>query len=424
MLRLIACLCCVLATLTHAPVCAADGAEPPKRVSLKPEELYEKYSGAVVSIQIQAGEKRSRGTGFFWEGGEVVTNFHVIAEADAIQVEMAGGRKVGVEGVLWADRERDLAVISLDGDHLDANSKPTHPVANVPSFQPPPKIGSTIYVIGDPVGLKRTISNGLISGVRAHNSLHTVYQITAPISPGNSGSPVFNEYGEVVGVVTSTLTNAQNVNFCVPSSYISPPGHFELMPLDEWAEYSKGGVGPRAEEMAVPEAVKSLLANAEFRALSLRGVRSASVETLGLKPEISDHVNRTELNDLAVGRLRSKLDGFRIIGESAMPDPAGKPLEKTDCVLFIELTPLSIVGGRAIVVSLTAYRPFTPLVMKEGGGATPLDGGTSPAPVWSRFLLITSEINDLDTRIKDALRPLLDSFAKDLVLGNPAAGEK
>jgi tetratricopeptide (TPR) repeat protein len=81
------------------------------------------------------------------------------------------------------------------------------------------KQGESIVVIGSPNGLETTVSEGIISGIRKKDEL----QITAPISPGSSGSPVFNSKGEVIGVVTSSIDSGQNLNFAIPVSYVASP---------------------------------------------------------------------------------------------------------------------------------------------------------------------------------------------------------
>lgn len=83
------------------------------------------------------------------------------------------------------------------------------------------RVGDQIVVVGNPEGLEQTVSNGLVSGIREidHRKL---FQISAPISEGSSGSPVFNDRGEVIGVVVSSLESGQNLNFAVPINYAKP----------------------------------------------------------------------------------------------------------------------------------------------------------------------------------------------------------
>ena len=86
--------------------------------------------------------------------------------------------------------------------------------------QKTPAVGDEIVSIGNPKGLEGTLSTGIVSGVREDNG-SIYYQITAPISPGSSGGPVIDEMGKVIGVATFYVTGGQNLNFAMPSKYIS-----------------------------------------------------------------------------------------------------------------------------------------------------------------------------------------------------------
>jgi S1-C subfamily serine protease len=78
--------------------------------------------------------------------------------------------------------------------------------------------GQVIVVVGNPEGLEQTVSNGLVSGVRELNG-RKLFQISAPVSEGSSGSPVFNDHGEVIGVVVSSMEAGQNLNFAILINY-------------------------------------------------------------------------------------------------------------------------------------------------------------------------------------------------------------
>ena len=83
-----------------------------------------------------------------------------------------------------------------------------------------PSEGEDIFVIGNPLGLESTVSTGIISAVRDIPAFGKILQITAPISPGSSGSPVINSKGEVIGIATLVITKGQNLNFAIPSDKI------------------------------------------------------------------------------------------------------------------------------------------------------------------------------------------------------------
>jgi tetratricopeptide (TPR) repeat protein len=83
-----------------------------------------------------------------------------------------------------------------------------------------PSEGEDIFVIGNPRGLKSTVSSGIVSAVRDIPAFGKIIQITAPVSPGSSGSPVINSKGEVIGIATLIVTKGQNLNFAIPSDKI------------------------------------------------------------------------------------------------------------------------------------------------------------------------------------------------------------
>ena len=107
------------------------------------------------------------------------------------------------------NNDYDLALIKIS----DNNGTP------LPLISPSVDIGQKIFAIGNPLGLEGTISDGIISGLRDLGDF-SVLQISAPISPGNSGGPVVNENGDVVGVATFTISEGQNINFAVPVKYL------------------------------------------------------------------------------------------------------------------------------------------------------------------------------------------------------------
>lgn len=114
-----------------------------------------------------------------------------------------------IDGVVGYNIEYDLALIKI-ADNSGTPLTLKSPVVN---------IGQKIFAIGNPLGLEGTISDGIISGLRDYEGL-SLLQISAPISPGNSGGPVVDENGEVIGVATYTFSEGQNLNFAVPVKYL------------------------------------------------------------------------------------------------------------------------------------------------------------------------------------------------------------
>ena len=147
------------------------------------------------------------GSGFIVGGnGIIVTNFHVVASAENVDVKLKNGKSYPVTGVVDYDPISDICVLKIEASNLDVI-----PLGNSDNLIQ----GQKVLVIGAPLGLEYSVSNGLLSGER-HYFGRKVMQFTAPISPGNSGGPIFNMQGEVIGVTTSTNVGGQNLNFAIP----------------------------------------------------------------------------------------------------------------------------------------------------------------------------------------------------------------
>jgi len=185
----------------------------PVSVFADADKLFKENSKAVVVVVTynEKGEPISQGSGFIVRpDGAVVTNYHVISNAKDIKVKV-GDKVLDVEGLIHTDKENDLVILKVKGEKLPVVKLGDIAKANV---------GEKVYVISSPEGLENTISDGLLSGIRDITSDKKVLQITAPISPGSSGGPVFNKDGEVIGVATFLIKEAQNLNFAMPVNLI------------------------------------------------------------------------------------------------------------------------------------------------------------------------------------------------------------
>ncbi len=183
--------------------------------TVKPASQILDENRSSIGVIVAAGNTSLRlGTGFFvGSTGLLLTNFHVVEGTDLVGVKIPGS-----SDVLWAkkatgfDVENDLVV-------LEVETSGKKPVSFGDSDQA--QVGEQIVVIGNPEGLEQTVSNGLLSGIREVDG-RKLFQISAPISEGSSGSQVFDGRGEVIGVVVSTLESGQNLNFAVPVNYAKP----------------------------------------------------------------------------------------------------------------------------------------------------------------------------------------------------------
>lgn len=170
---------------------------------LEPSVIYKRASKATVVVETD----KALGTGFVVQKGMIITNYHVIQDGASIFIKPIGQNALyPVHHISAQDPSKDLAILYCP----DFQAEPL-PLANPEEVE----IGSQIYVIGNPKGLEGTISNGLISGNRRMFGRNEI-QISAPISSGNSGGPVINKKGRVVGIATSTFRGGQNLNFAVP----------------------------------------------------------------------------------------------------------------------------------------------------------------------------------------------------------------
>ncbi len=174
--------------------------------------LVRRVEPSVVLVQTFAssGKKLSQGSGFFVDTrGDVVTNLHVVQGASRAQVKIASGTTFDVTGVVAQDRLRDLVRLAVAVP--PGTGVPLAIAANLP------EPGQQVVVIGSPLGLEQTVTDGIVSAVRVVRPMGTVVQMSAPISPGSSGSPVVNLDGQVVGVASFLRQDGQNLNFAVPA---------------------------------------------------------------------------------------------------------------------------------------------------------------------------------------------------------------
>ncbi|GEM_PF-799892 len=156
------------------------------------------------------GKEIATGTGFLVSAdGLLITNHHVIADADHVVAKAENGGLFPMKEVLADDPKNDLAVLKIAGKGLSFLTLANGPV----------EPGTRIAVIGSPEGMEATLSDGIVSAVRELGLDQKVIQMTAPISHGSSGSPVLRADGKVIGVVSSCLREGQSINFAVPVEY-------------------------------------------------------------------------------------------------------------------------------------------------------------------------------------------------------------
>jgi len=158
------------------------------------------------------------------ENGYIITNWHVAGNKYSSCYVTLDSGNVYNGSVLWADMDLDLAVVKINAKGL--NYLPLGDSDNV-------KVGETVYAIGNPIGIEfqRTVTAGIISGldrtVKIEEETKSSYmedliQTDATINPGNSGGPLINRDGEVIGINSIKITEAEGIGFAVPINIIKP----------------------------------------------------------------------------------------------------------------------------------------------------------------------------------------------------------
>ena len=158
------------------------------------------------------------GSGFLWDSkGHIVTNFHVIYEADEIEVKLMDGKRYDAT-VVGADPDHDLAVLQINPTNLNISPLMIGSSSDL-------RVGQKVLAIGNPFGLDSTLTTGIISALdrtiqsMTKRYIHDVVQTDAAINPGNSGGPLLDSFGRLIGVNTAIISPSgtySGVGFAVP----------------------------------------------------------------------------------------------------------------------------------------------------------------------------------------------------------------
>ncbi|MFZ5877399.1 MAG: Do family serine endopeptidase [Nitrospirota bacterium] len=192
-------------------------------------ELADKVTPSVVNISTgtttppkngerfrQRPESPSSGSGVIIDkNGYIVTNNHVVGDAEEVQVHLLDKRKFTGK-VVGRDPDTDLAVVKVESK----TPLPTVPLGDSTQV----KVGQWVVAVGNPFGLEHTLTVGVVSALKRENVNLSRYedfiQTDASINPGNSGGPLFNIRGEVIGINTAIINFAQGIGFAIPSKMV------------------------------------------------------------------------------------------------------------------------------------------------------------------------------------------------------------
>lgn len=179
-------------------------------LTLNPETLYATNAPSVVVVESLGanGQPFGRGSGVVIGPQSVITNCHVIDRAVSVKVKSGNAEYTASSGT--SDTYLDLCILRVEG--LPAPEVRRGSAKNL-------QVGQTVYTIGAPQGLDRTLSQGLISALR-ETPEGTVIQTSAAISPGSSGGGLFDAEGRLIGITTFQTKAGQNLNFAVPVDWL------------------------------------------------------------------------------------------------------------------------------------------------------------------------------------------------------------
>ena len=210
-----------MATGNAAPVVTAARDKPYASVA----DLVEAVEPSVVRITISTAEGEGAGSGYVIDtAGTIVTNRHVIEGAIRCTARFRDDKKTEypITGLYYVDEKRDIAIVKIA-----APKEKLHPLSLAKDL---PRKGEELVAFGAPLGLDFTATQGIVSAVREAEELLTLgipdyegtwLQHSVPISPGNSGGPLVNMKGEVVGMNTMTITIGQNLNFAISAKDVA-----------------------------------------------------------------------------------------------------------------------------------------------------------------------------------------------------------
>ena len=256
------------------------------------------------------------GSGFLWDNkGHIVTNFHVVYEADEIEVRMRDGKSYDAD-VVGADPDHDLVVLQINATNL--NISPVM-IGNSNDLQ----VGQKVLAIGNPFGLDSTLTTGVISALgrtiqsMTKRYIHDVIQTDAAINPGNSGGPLLDSFGRLIGVNTAIISPSgtySGVGFAVPVDTVNRI----VTKLINHGKVGRPGFGISL----IPEHIMSRIGAEGVGILEV--FKGSSAEEAGLREVKRLSNGRVQMGDIIIevagSKIRGSSDLVRILDKHEVGD--------------------------------------------------------------------------------------------------------
>lgn len=194
---------------------------------LSPNEIYELAEPTTVEIQVKTAYGQGIGTGFFVDGdGTIVTNYHVIEKAYEGVAVVKNVGKFEIKEIIGFDEKLDIAILKIDYKNEKFLERRTKQI----------EVGETVYALGSSEGLTNSFSSGIISALDRQFDGNHYIQVTTPISHGNSGGPLIDKNGKVIGITSAGIEDGQNLNLVIPINAIELVDVYYKKPLESYFE--------------------------------------------------------------------------------------------------------------------------------------------------------------------------------------------